>query len=87
MEEEKKDLGAQGQKDTIKGKINKVVGKAEHKIGEVTDNEEMELKGKAREMGGAVQEKAGQAERKIDEKLNPGEKARDERIKDEEDRY
>jgi uncharacterized protein YjbJ (UPF0337 family) len=78
MEEEKRDLDAQGQKDTIKGKINKIVGKAEHKIGEITDNEEMELKGKVREMGGAVQEKAGKAERKIDEKLNPGQRVRDE---------
>ena len=67
---ENKDLGTQGTEDTLKGKLNKAAGKVEKKLGQVTDDEEMEAKGTAKEAGGTVQSKLGQAERKVQEGID-----------------
>ena len=65
-----KDLGTQGAEDTVKGTVNKAAGKVQSAVGKATGNKKMEAKGKARQVGGTVQAKAGQAEQKVDEKLN-----------------
>ena len=67
---ENKDLGTQGTEDTLKGKLNKAAGKVEKMLGQVTDDEEMEAKGTAKEAGGTVQSKLGQAERKVQEGID-----------------
>jgi uncharacterized protein YjbJ (UPF0337 family) len=67
---ENKDLGTQGTEDTLKGKLNKAAGKVEKKLGQVTDDEEMEAKGQAKEAGGTIQSKLGQAEHKVQEGID-----------------
>jgi uncharacterized protein YjbJ (UPF0337 family) len=67
---ENKDLGTQGTEDTLKGKLNKAAGEVEKKLGQVTDNEEIEAKGQAKEAGGTIQSKLGQAERKLQEGID-----------------
>lgn len=69
-EQENKDLGTQGAEESVKGKLNQAAGTVQKKAGQVTGNKEMEAKGKAREVGGNVQSHVGDAERKIDHKLN-----------------
>jgi len=64
-----KDLGTQGQEDTLKGKMDKTAGKVQKKVGQVTGNKSMEAKGKAREVGGKVEEKGGQLEQNVDNTL------------------
>lgn len=59
------DLGAQGRKDTLKGRANRLGGMLEEKIGEWTGNREMQAKGRARRTGGNLQSGAGDVERKL----------------------
>jgi uncharacterized protein YjbJ (UPF0337 family) len=58
-------LGAQGGKDTLKGRANKLGGRIEEKIGEWTGNREMQARGRARRIGGSLQSGAGDIERKL----------------------
>ncbi len=58
-------LGAQGRKDTLKGRANKLGGMIEEKIGAWTHNREMQAKGRARRTGGSLQSGAGDIERKL----------------------
>jgi len=68
-DDQNKDLGTQGQEDTLKGKLNQAAGTVQKKVGQVTGDKSTEAKGTAREMGGKVQSKAGNVEQKVDEKL------------------
>ncbi|GCE46662.1 CsbD-like protein [Thermosporothrix hazakensis] len=67
MDENKRDLGAEGTADTLKGKMKKAVGKVQDKVGELTGNEEMQAKGKEKELGGSVQSTVGKGKQKVDE--------------------
>jgi uncharacterized protein YjbJ (UPF0337 family) len=71
MDEQNKDLGTQGQEDTLKGKLNQVGGKIQSKTGEVLGNEDMQAKGGAKQAGGKVQSTLGKGEQKVDDVLNP----------------
>ncbi len=66
-----KDLGTQGQEDTLKGKLNQAAGKVQSKTGEVLGNDEMKARGDAKQAGGKVQSAFGQGEQKVDNALNP----------------
>jgi uncharacterized protein YjbJ (UPF0337 family) len=63
-------LGAHGTKHTAKGDLNKIVGKIEEKIGELTDNPKLEAKGKAKQVGGTVESTFGHAEQKVGDALD-----------------
>lgn len=71
MDKQDKDLGTQGQEDSLKGKLNQAAGKVQSKVGGATGNRRMQAKGKARQVGGKVQEKAGQVEKKVDANTYP----------------
>lgn len=71
MDEQNKDLGTQGKEDTLKGKINQTVGKAQAGLGHAVGNEDMEAKGKAKQVSGTIQSTAGHVEQKVDNALNP----------------
>ncbi len=71
MDEERKDLGTQGQEDSMKGKMKHAAGKVQSKAGEVLGDKEMEAKGKMKEAGGKAQSSFGEGERKVDNALNP----------------
>lgn len=64
-------LGMHGTEHTAKGGLNKIVGKVEEKIGELTHNPELEAKGKAKQIGGTVESTFGHAERKVGDHLDP----------------
>jgi uncharacterized protein YjbJ (UPF0337 family) len=66
-----KDLGTQGEEDTLKGKLNQAGGKIQSKAGEVLGNKDMQAKGDAKQVGGKVQSTFGQGEKKVDDALNP----------------
>lgn len=70
MDDQNKDLGTQGQEDTLKGKMNKAAGKVESTAGDVFGNESMKAKGEAKQAGGSVQSTLGKGERKVDDALD-----------------
>lgn len=65
------ELGAHGTEHSAKGGLNKIVGKIEEKIGELTDNPKLEAKGKAKQFGGSVESTVGNAEQKVGDALDP----------------
>jgi len=69
--DDQKDLGTQGQEDTLKGKLKQASGKVQSKAGKLTGNKEMQVKGDAKQVGGKVQSKAGKVEKKADDALDP----------------
>jgi uncharacterized protein YjbJ (UPF0337 family) len=71
--EPRKDLGVQGDQDAVKGKLNKMGGKAQEKAGELTSNRSMEAKGKAEQMQGGMRSGLGRAERRVDDALDDDE--------------
>jgi uncharacterized protein YjbJ (UPF0337 family) len=54
-------------KDELKGKIDQAKGYAKEKIGEITNDPELELEGKVDKAGGKVREAYGQAKRETKE--------------------
>ena len=66
-----KDLGTQGQEDTVKGKFKEAAGKVQSKVGELTGNEKMKAKGDVKQMGGKAQSTLGKGEKKVDQALDP----------------
>lgn len=62
-----RDLGAEGGMDKTKGNLNQGLGKAEEKLGDATDNEDMEGRGLERQGKGKVQEGLGRAKEAIDD--------------------
>ena len=70
-QDQEKDLGTQGQEDTLKGKLHEATGKVQSKVGELTGNEKMKAKGDAKQLGGKAQSTLGKGEKKVDQALNP----------------
>ncbi len=70
-EHPEKDLGTQGQEDTMKGKLKEATGKVQSKVGEFTGNEKMKAKGDAKQLGGKAQSTVGKGEKKVDQALDP----------------
>lgn len=68
-ENSNQDLGAQGDKNTVKGKLNQVVGNAQEKLGEVTNDPNQQAQGQGKQIKGNVQEGVGKIERKADDVL------------------
>ncbi|HKT40247.1 MAG TPA: CsbD family protein [Ktedonobacterales bacterium] len=64
-------LGARGDKDKLKGKMNQVAGKVQEKTGDVIDNKKMQRKGKAKQVKGKLQESAGHVKHAEDDVLHP----------------
>ncbi len=56
-------------KDEIKGKGKQIEGAIKNKAGKLTDNPNLEAKGKAERVAGKVQEKTGKARRKVGKPL------------------
>jgi uncharacterized protein YjbJ (UPF0337 family) len=56
-------------KDEIKGKGKQIEGAIKNKAGKLTDNPNLEAKGKAERIAGKVQEKTGKARRKVGKPL------------------
>lgn len=69
--EQEKDLGTQGQEDTMKGKLHQAAGKVQSKVGELTGDKKMKAKGDARQLGGKAQSTLGKGEKKVDRALDP----------------
>lgn len=69
--EPKKDLGTQGQEDSLKGKLKQATGKVQSKAGEVTGDQKTEAKGDAKRVEGKGQDALGKGERKLDDVVNP----------------
>jgi len=49
-------------KDQIEGKFHEAKGKVKEKVGQVTNNPDLESSGKAEKLSGKVQKKVGQVE-------------------------
>jgi uncharacterized protein YjbJ (UPF0337 family) len=71
MSNDDKDLGTQGQQDSLAGKLKQAAGKVQSKVGEVTDNPKTEAKGDAKQVEGKTQSTFGSAEKKVDNALDP----------------
>ncbi|HTK11812.1 MAG TPA: CsbD family protein [Ktedonobacteraceae bacterium] len=71
MTEKKKDLGTQGQEDTLKGKMKQAAGKVQEKTGQALGDKEMEAKGDMKQSGGKAQSTMGKGKQKVDKALNP----------------
>jgi len=54
-------------KDELKGKAEQAKGKVKDKVGEWTDNPDLEAEGEAEQVGGKVRETGGTVQRKVDE--------------------
>jgi uncharacterized protein YjbJ (UPF0337 family) len=52
-----------GIQDEVEGKLHDLKGKAKKKVGEVTNDAELEAEGQAEEIAGKVQEKVGQVKK------------------------
>src|SRR5690348_16234143 len=66
----RKSLGAQGKADTLKGRVNTLVGKIQHKAGQLTGNRRMRARGAALQMKGSLQSGMGRAKQKIQNVLS-----------------
>jgi uncharacterized protein YjbJ (UPF0337 family) len=53
-------------KDEIKGKLHEVKGTIKEKLGQATNNPDLEDEGKAEHITGKVQKKAGQIEKVLE---------------------
>ena len=54
-------------KNEIKGKAKQMMGALKDKVGEVTNNPELEAEGEAERIEGKLQEKIGKGQRKVGE--------------------
>jgi uncharacterized protein YjbJ (UPF0337 family) len=52
-----------GIQDEVEGKLHKLKGQVKEKIGEVTNDADLEDEGQAEEIAGKVQEKVGQVKK------------------------
>jgi uncharacterized protein YjbJ (UPF0337 family) len=55
-----------GTKDEIEGKLHEVKGTVKEKVGQVTNNPDLEAKGKAEHNIGTVEKKVGQVEKALE---------------------
>lgn len=63
-------LGRKGMGDQLKGKADETLGGLQKKVGEVTNNEDMETDGEGRELKGKLEQGLGSAERTADDLLD-----------------
>ena len=63
-------LGAEGLKNQVEGKVTEATGTVQKKAGQVTGDTSTEVQGAARELKGKAQNAGGQAESKADDLLN-----------------
>ena len=52
----------QSTKDQVEGQLHEVKGKVKEKVGQVTNNPDLEVEGQAENLAGKVQKKVGQIE-------------------------
>jgi uncharacterized protein YjbJ (UPF0337 family) len=52
-----------GMQDEIEGKLQNLKGKVKEKVGELTNDPDLEAEGKAEEIAGKVREKVGQVKK------------------------
>jgi uncharacterized protein YjbJ (UPF0337 family) len=50
-------------KDEVEGKVHEVKGKVKEKVGQLTNNPDLEAEGQDEKIGGKVQKKIGQVEK------------------------
>ena len=53
-------------KDKVEGKMHQIKGSLKETVGKVTQNSELEVKGKIEKAGGKVQEKMGQVKEVVE---------------------
>ncbi len=63
-------LGRQGMGDQLKGKMNEAAGNVQKKVGEMTDNEDMQAEGEGRELKGKMEQGLGEVKRTADDVLD-----------------
>jgi uncharacterized protein YjbJ (UPF0337 family) len=68
-DDQDEDLGARGDKDTVRGKVNQAAGNVQEKAGDILNNDEMQRHGQEKQIKGKLQEGAGDVERKADDIL------------------
>ena len=78
MNSDEKDLGTQGQEDTLSGKVQQVVGLGQQKAGQVTNNPDLEARGDVNQASGSTQATYGNAEQQVDHTLDQPSKQLDE---------
>lgn len=64
------DLKRRGIENEVEGTAKEITGKVRGGVGDMVDDREQHLRGKADELEGKVQKNFGKAERKLDEKLD-----------------
>jgi uncharacterized protein YjbJ (UPF0337 family) len=52
-----------GTQDQVEGKLHNLKGKVKEKVGELTNDPDLETEGEAEEIAGKVQEKVGQVKK------------------------
>ncbi len=52
--------------DQVQGKFHEVKGKAKQKVGQVTNNPNLEAEGQAEKIGGVIQKKVGDIEKVLE---------------------
>ncbi len=62
-------------KNEIKGKAKQVMGALKDKVGEVTNNPDLEAEGEAERVEGKLQESLGKGQRKVSEAVTKAGKA------------
>ena len=66
----KKNLGSQGRSDTFKGRVNKMIGKMQHKTGQLIGHRKLRARGTALQWKGSLQSGLGRAKQKIHNALS-----------------
>jgi uncharacterized protein YjbJ (UPF0337 family) len=56
-------------KDTLKGKMHNLKGRAKEAAGSLTGNKKLQAEGTAERLAGAAEGKVGQAEERLDEEI------------------
>lgn len=54
-----------GTQDEVEGALHKLKGKVKEKVGEVTNDADLEAEGQAEEIAGKIQEKVGQVKKVV----------------------
>jgi uncharacterized protein YjbJ (UPF0337 family) len=54
-----------GTQDEVEGALHKLKGKVKAKVGEVTNDADLEAEGQAEEIAGKIQEKVGQVKKVV----------------------
>jgi uncharacterized protein YjbJ (UPF0337 family) len=66
----RENLGRQGRSDALRGRVTRMLGKIQHKAGQLTGNRKMRARGTALQMKGSWQSRIGRAKQKIQNALS-----------------